>query len=271
MADHIPFLRSGRRAVLLGGLTLAAGSAAGQTPPKMSVAAAPVSRMETGWWRARHEEKLARLRQGAVDLAWYGDSITQDWERDGPEEWARFAPVWERFYGDRRAVNLGFKGDNTGHLLWRIRNGEAEGIRPKAAVVLIGANNFGRVHWNAPQTVNGIGAVVQALRERLAGTKLLLLGVLPSDRSSYVSRTTNEVNRTLAAQYGGGVVPDVTYLDVGGLFLKAGLPDRSQFYDPLLTPPEPALHPTAQAQAKLAAAIEPTLAGLMGDRRHGAA
>ena len=37
-------------------------------------------------------------------------------------------------------------------------------------------------------------------------------------------------------------------------------------YDDLLTPPDPPLHPTAQAQASLAAAIEPALAAWMGDR-----
>jgi len=127
---------------------------------RMALAATPLSRMETPWWRARHEEKLQEIKGRPVDLVWLGDSITQNWERHGPPDWMDFAPAWERFYGGRHAVNLGFKGDNTGHLLWRMQNGELDGIQPRAAVVLVGANNMGRVHWSAPQTLAGIDAVL---------------------------------------------------------------------------------------------------------------
>ena len=160
------------------------------------VAATPISRMETGWWRARHEAKIAEARAmqasgRPVELVWLGDSITQDWELNGPDGWRTFAPVWQRFYGDRNALNLGFGGDTTAHLLWRMANGELEGLRPKAAVVLIGANNMGRVHWSAPQTVAGIAAVLDDARRRLPGVKILLLSVLPSIRNHYVDRTTD--------------------------------------------------------------------------------
>lgn len=251
-----------RRLMLLGPALLM-GAAAERVP----VAATPLSRMSTPWWRARHEEKLAELRSSRVNLLWLGDSITQDWEKRGPPDWQDFAPVWQRFYGDRGAVNLGFKGDNTGHLLWRIQNGEVDGVSPRAAVVLIGANNLGRVRWSAPQTVAGIAAVLAELRRRLPETRLLLLGMLPSIRSSWVSRTTNEVNRELAGRYGGGAAPGVTYMDVSALFLRPdGQVDRTRFYDDLLSPPDPPLHPTAQAHARLAASIEPTLAAMLGDR-----
>ena len=228
------------------------------------VAATPIGRMDTPWWRARHEAVLARMRQGRVDLLWIGDSITQDWEETGPQPWNDFAPVWQHFYGDRNAVNLGFKGDNTAHLLWRLQHGEVDNVAPRAAVLLIGANNMGRVHWTAPQTVAGIDACIAELRRRLPGTKILLLSVLPSLRSDYVTSTTTQINRALAASYGAGSNPAVTYIDVGGLFGRDGRVDPSQFLDGQLTPPEPALHPTAQAQARLAETIEPTLARMMG-------
>lgn len=251
-----------RRLVLSAVLPLL-GAAAERVP----VAAIPVARMDTAWWRNRHLEKLAEVASRPVDLLWIGDSITQDWERQGPQDWAWFAPVWQRFYGDRNAVNLGFRGDNTGHLLWRLRNGEVDGVSPRAAVVLIGANNLGRVRWSAPQTVAGIAAVVDELRRRLPETSVLLLGMLPSVRSAWVTSTTAEVNRALAARYGDGAVPGVTYMDVSALYLHPdGSVDRGRFYDDLLTPPDPVLHPTAQSHERLAEAIEPTLARMMGDR-----
>ncbi len=51
--------------------------------------------------------------------------------------------------------------------------------------------------------------------------------------------------------------------------MRDGYADRADFLDPLLTPPQPPLHPTAQAQARMAAAMEPTLAKMLGDREHG--
>ena len=249
-------------ALLLGG----AGQVAERIPGRGPVAATPISRLDTPWWKARFLAKQRELTRGPVDLLWLGDSITQDWELDGPEEWRDFAPSWQHFYGDRHAVNLGFKGDNTSHLLWRMQNGELDGIQPKAAVVLIGANNMGRVHWNAEQTVAGIEAVVAELRRRLPATKVLLLAVLPSIRSKYVTRTTAEVNRTLAGRFSSS--DPLTYMDVGSLFMRSGEVDRAQFLDDHLTPPDPPLHPTAQAQRQIAEAIEPTLAAMMGDRRH---
>ena len=201
-----------------------------------------------------------------MDLVFLGDSITQDWELRGPEAWRNFAPSWQRFYGDRNAVNLGFKGDTTASLLWRMQHGELDGIEPKLAIILIGANNLGRVHWSAPQTLGGIAAIVDDLHKRLPSTRVLLLSVLPSDRSPWVDQTTLDINRGLAERYGHS--GDVTYRDVTGLFTTNGALDRAAFLDGNLTPPDPLLHPTAQAQARLSAAIEPTVARMMGDRVH---
>ncbi len=230
------------------------------------LAATPISRLDLPWWKHRFEAKQRELHDHPIRLAFYGNSITQDWERDGPQPWADFAPIWRHFYGDRDAINLGFIGDTTASLLWRIEHGEATGIAPKAAVILIGANNMGRLHWSADDTLAGIDAIVAALRERLPHTQLLLLSVLPSERSAWVTQTTKEINRGLAERYGRGEMANVTYLDVTGVFERDGKLDRSAFLDPLLTPPDPPLHPTAQAQGRMAQAMEPTLARLLGDK-----
>jgi lysophospholipase L1-like esterase len=229
-------------------------------------AANPLSRDNLPWWHARHEEKLARVRQGHVDLVFLGDSIMQDWEEHGPPAWRDFAPEWERFYGDRNAVNLGFKGDTTASLLWRIQHGEVDGIQPRVAVILIGANNNGRMHSSADQTLEGIAAIIAELHRRLPQTRILLLSVLPSERSTWVDETTAAINRGLAERYGHA--SDVTYVDVTGVFMRDGHLDRTAFLDGYLTPPDPLLHPTAEAQGRLSAAIEPVLSRLMGDANH---
>jgi lysophospholipase L1-like esterase len=230
------------------------------------LAATPIARTDLAWWRQRHEAKLHELAQAKPQLILLGDSITQDWELSGPPEWKDFAPAWRRFYGDRHAVNLGFKGDTTASLLWRIRNGEVAGIAPKVAVVLIGANNLGKVHWSAEDTVTGIDAILGELHRRLPQTKILLLGVLPSERSAWITETTVQINRMLAARYKDD--PSVSFLDLTALFMRNGVLNRDLFLDPRLTPPDPPLHPSAHGQALMAKAMEPVLANMLGDRPH---
>ena len=261
----MPFVS--RRAVLAA-LAMAPAAARAASAPASAptsaglLAAIPIGRLDLPWWRRRFEEKNARLRQGA-GLLWLGDSITQNWEKDGPQPWARFAPVWDRYYRRWNAVNLGFTGDTTASLLWRLREMATPPAPPRAAVVLIGANNFGRVHWPAEATVAGIASDLGELRRRLPQTRVLLLSVLPSDRGAWVAAQTAQTNRLLQARY-GGAAEGVTFHDATSLFSRDGMVDTTKFYDPLLMPPAPALHPTAQAMESLAAAIEPTLARLMG-------
>src|ERR1700733_11347822 len=100
-----------RRWIFLGLALAAACPSTGSA--RTILAATPIGRTDLGWWRTRHETKLQELAQAKPELIFLGDSITQNWERSGPPDWQDFAPVWQRLYGDRHAVNLGFKGDTT--------------------------------------------------------------------------------------------------------------------------------------------------------------
>jgi lysophospholipase L1-like esterase len=253
-----------QRWILLG-LALTAAWPSGAST-RTVLAATPIARTDLPWWRQRHEAKLHELAQAKPELIFLGDSITEDWEKSGPPVWQAFTPVWQRFYGDRHAVNLGFNGDTTASLLWRIRNGEVSDIEPKAAVVMIGANNLGRVHWSAEDTVAGIDTIIAELHKRLPATKILLLGVLPSERSGWITETTGQINQMLANRYKDD--RSVSFLDLTALFMRNGVLNRGLFLDPMLTPPDPPLHPSAQGQALMAKAMEPVLANMLDDRPH---
>jgi lysophospholipase L1-like esterase len=169
---------------------------------------------------------------------------------------------------------MGFKGDTTANVIWRLDHGEVDGIAPRALVLLIGANNFGRVHWDATKTLAGIDAIIGILRHKLPHTQILLLGVLPSQRSPWISENTAVVDADLARTYRNQ--SHVTFLDVGDLFLKNGRVDVSLYLDPHAsdlhghTPDGAplALHPDARGMEMIATSIEPTLHRLMGDRDH---
>lgn len=250
--------------VLLSVLILSSASAFAKP---LSIAEVAVSRMNVPWWHARFIAKQVELARLHPQLLWIGDSITQNWERRGPPDWQDFQPVWRRFYGDRHAVNLGFRGDSTCHVLWRLQHGELADIHPQVVVLLVGANNFGLVHTNAEQTKRGIDEILRLLRQRLPDTQVLVIGVLPSIRSTWVSQNTDlldEQLRRLPAVDG----PWLHYVDLRSLFIRRGRIDPTLYLDPRLTPPQPALHPTAQTQALLAQAVEPTIRLMLHDRRH---
>ena len=252
--------------MLLLALLLPAQVAAGAegAPPT----AGPIGRLDDLKWKARHEAKLLEAASRPVHLALLGDSITANYELKGLRRLRDYSGAWQRYYADRDVLNLGFSGDGTRHLLWRIMHGEIDGIAPKAAVVLIGTNDIGWLRRTAADTVAGIDAVVAELHLRLPATKILLVGLLPSDRGPSVRQATAEINSALAAHYGDGQVPYVTYQDVSAAFVKNGVLDTSLFSDPQQVPPEPAVHPSPEGQERMAAALEPALSELLGDARH---
>jgi lysophospholipase L1-like esterase len=233
------------------------GSGQGIVPP------APQDRLKETWWADRHNAVLAQGKQHPdTQLLLIGDSITNNYDKSKvPDE--NFQPIWKEFYGRRGALNLGFSGDTTANVMWRIDHGEVDGLHPKAAVLLIGTNNTGHAKQSAEETESGLDALLGDLEQRLPGTRILLLGILPSDLSADKTEHDLEINRHLAACYGEN--PQVTYLDIGSIFFQNNELNTSIFYDPRLPHPGKALHPDSRGQRMMAEAIEPTLSKLMGD------
>ena len=105
--------------------------------------------------------------------------------------------------------------------------------------------------------------MVADLERRLPDTRILLLGILPSDISNQKTQYDELVNQYLATCYVGN--PQVTYLDIGSIFYQGGSLNSAIFYDPRLPQHGKPLHPDTIGQRRMAEAIEPTLAKLMQD------
>jgi len=246
-------------------LLAAAPGLAQQATPSTCEHQAPTiaaDRLSEPWWAARHSAILDQIaRHADPEVILVGDSITHNYDKSKlPDE--NFRPTWDIFYAARRALNLGFSGDTSAHLLWRLQHGELDGIAPKVAVLLIGTNDTARGK-SAAQTQCGIDAVVAEIEARLPQTRILLLGVLPSAISDAKSATDAAVNAYLAQRYGED--SRATYLDIGAIFFRAdGTLDSAIFYDPRLPGRNArALHPDTVGQERMAEAIEPTLASLL--------
>jgi len=116
-----------------------------------------------------HEKFLARAKSGPIGLLFLGDSITAGW--------AKAPHIWEHYYGAHQPANFGIGGDQTQHIIWRIAQGELNGITPKVVVLLIGTNNCGG--YPAHEISSGVQKIISLIHEKIPATKVLALGTFP--------------------------------------------------------------------------------------------
>jgi len=211
------------------------------------VPAKPTSNWRLLWWNERHKKALQRVRKGNVDLVMMGDSITHAWETQGKE-------VWKTYYKAYHAVNLGFGGDQTEQVLWRIQHGEVGHISPKVLVLLVGTCNTTKKR-PVNETVAGIREIVQELEKRLPQTRILLLAIFPRGRTAknHFREVNDEINRRIATF---ADQKQIFFLDLSLRFLN------KQKLLPKQVMPD-FLHPNATGYKIWAEAMAPTLNHLM--------
>ena len=205
------------------------------------------------WWVPRHEQKLAEiaaLRAANLqpDVVFVGDSITHNWEKDGKAAWAAN-------YAKYHALDLGFGGDHTENVLWRLQHGELDGYKTRVVVMMIGTNNTGDRMEDPATTAKGVRRLLDEVRRRQPDAKILLLAVFPRDEKpdSPLRRINDRLNSTLA-----------TFADDRGVFfldIDAALanPDGTLSRDVM---PD-LLHPNEKGYAIWAERMNPTLQRLL--------
>jgi lysophospholipase L1-like esterase len=242
----------------------APGNGKAEVPKASNPAVIPVPR-EEDYCKERHERFNARAKQGHekgdIELIFLGDSITEQWEGPGKE-------VWDKCYAGRHAVNFGTGGDQTQHVLWRIQNGNVDGLDkpapkdakpPRLAVVMIGTNNAYFGDQAPDQIAAGVKAVVVALREKLPRTDVLLLAIFPrgekpDDLLRIKVRDTNRLIEPAVAN-----MPGVHYLDIGEkLIEKDGTITKDTMPD--------ALHLSAKGYEIEAQALEPRIREFLSEK-----
>ncbi len=179
-----------------------------------------------------------------------GPHISAGWEGNGKQ-------VWSKYYAPRHALNLGIGSDHTQHVLWRLDHGNLDGLKPKAAVVLIGVNNIPDDNNTPRQVLEGVTAVVRKLREKLPDTKVLLLGIFPFREDFCAQRgKALQVNQALHKLDDG---QGIRFLDIGYLFIQ---PDGRISKDMM----RDYLHLSPKGYRLWAEAIEPDLAAMLGEK-----
>ncbi|MSU51762.1 MAG: GDSL family lipase [Opitutus sp.] len=229
------------------------------TPPAPKPdASAAIPKKDTGGFLKRHEGFLARGKEGPVGLLFIGDSITDGWNRA--------QHIFQHYYGKYEPANFGIGGDQTQHVIWRIENGELEGIHPKVVVLMLGTNNSSS--HTAAEIAAADRKIVEMIRAKIPETKVLVLAVFPRGArknpqgvitdaaiTDAAKRTEiiNAVNIELAKLDDG---QKVRFLDIGASFL--GQDGKIPF---TIMPDQ--LHPNLAGYQLWADAMKPTLEAML--------
>ena len=159
-----------------------------------------------------HESFVAIAKKGEAQVVFLGDSITAGWNGQ--------KALFDKEYGQYKAANFGIGGDQVQHVLWRVENGEFEGIKPKAVVLMIGTNNVSNPAHTPELIANGIKKIIAAIHQRSPDTKVLLLAVFPrAAKPTDAPRVKNSQVNAIIAKFDDG--KKVHFFDIGAKFLTA--------------------------------------------------
>jgi beta-glucosidase len=167
-----------------------------------------VKRLDS-WWQQRHNNILA-TDKSAVKILFLGDSITQSWENPN----FGFI-IWQQYYG-QSAINMGFSGDKTQHLLWRIEHGEIDNMSPEYTILLIGTNNA--EDYTADEIANGVNAIIDVIEEKLPNTHLILHRIFPRGEVTDPLREVTNAASILFSRRANRS-DKITHLDINAFFV----------------------------------------------------
>jgi lysophospholipase L1-like esterase len=152
----------------------------------------------SGGGGGQHQGFVNIANAGDFDILFLGDSITYLWTvgEGDVSGYPGGKTVYDKAFAGMKIANFGIPGDTTQGVLWRLQNGEGQGHKPKAVMLMIGTNNGN----NAEEVAEGIGADVLELRKDFPDAKILLMAVFPrgAGPSDSGRRKVEAINKIIA-------------------------------------------------------------------------
>ena len=198
-----------------------------------------------------HQQLLAKSKQGRIDVYFEGDSITRRWgANDYPALLANFR---HNFFG-WNAADFGWGADKVENILWRLENGELDGVNPKVIVLLAGTNNVGAHPQPAPITT-GLEAIVRLMQSKAPGAVIILTAIFPRNDHMEMMPVIDQINANLALLADG---KKLRYVNINR---KLAAENGKLFYG-MMNPD--LLHPSLQGYQIWADALKPILQEILG-------
>ena len=202
-----------------------------------------------------HQQLLAKAKSGGIDLYFLGDSITRRW---GALDYPDLLAHWNRTFHGWNAANFGWGGDRTENILWRLENGELDGVHPKVIVLLAGTNNVGKepgdeakVDRRHPGPPGDRRCRAGRRRPRRRSSSM---AIFPRNDNPAVMPTIARINANLAKMADG---KSVRFLDVNSRLADA----NGTLFEGMMVD---GLHPSLKGYEVWAEGLKPILTELLG-------
>jgi lysophospholipase L1-like esterase len=241
---------------LVGANLLMALSAPAQTQP--IPADQPVPRTDQNSMAA-HAQLLEKARKGRIDIYFEGDSITRRW---GATDYPDLLANWKQNFFGWNAANFGWGADSIQNILWRLHNGELDGIHPKIIVLLAGTNNIGNqapgeyAAATAADITRGLKAVLDLMQAKAPEATLIVTGIFPRNDNMAVMPIINKVNDNLAKFADG---KKIRYLNINDRLADK----EGRLFEGMMHPVDK-LHPATKGYQVWADALKPIFLELLG-------
>jgi lysophospholipase L1-like esterase len=204
-----------------------------------------------------HAQLLEKTKKGTIDIYFEGDSITRRW---GATDYPDFLANWKQNFFGWNAANFGWGADSTQNILWRLQNGELDGVNPKVIVLLAGTNNVGNRavpgtdEARAMDISRGLKAILDTMRAKAPGATIILMGIFPRNDNMTAMPVINRINESLARFADGRTIRylniNARLADKNDVLLEGMMADR--------------LHPTLKGYQVWADALKPIFTELLG-------
>lgn len=205
-----------------------------------------------------HAQLLEKAKQGRIDIYFEGDSITRRW---GATDYPELLANWTQNFFGWNAADFGWGADLIQNILWRLNNGELDGVNPKVIVLLAGTNNVG----NRPAAggddakvediTRGMQAILGVLREKAPEATIVLTAIFPRNDNMDVMPAINRINARLAGLADG---KRIRFLNVNDKLADA----EGRLLEGMMNPDK--LHPAVPGYQVWADGLKPIFTELLG-------
>jgi len=205
-----------------------------------------------------HSQLLAKAKQTGIDVYFEGDSITRRW---GALDYPELLANWKQNFFGWNAADFGWGGDRTQNILWRLQNGELDGVNPKVVVLLAGTNNVGDLsapgdaRARADDVTRGLQAILHVIQQKAPAATIIVMGIFPRNDNMTFMPIIDSINRNLSELADG---QKIRYLNINDKLAEGD----GRLFDGMMNPKDK-LHPTLKAYQIWADALRPILTELL--------
>jgi lysophospholipase L1-like esterase len=204
-----------------------------------------------------HSQLLAKAKQGGIEVYFEGDSITRRW---GALDYPDMLANWKQNFFGWNAADFGWGADRTQNILWRLENGELDGVNPKVVVLLAGTNNLGSLllpgHGSADDVARALQAIVHVIQEKAPAATIIVMGIFPRNDNMAFIPMIDKINHSLS-EFADG--KKIRYLNINDKLADG----NGKLFDGMMNERDK-LHANVKAYQIWADALKPEFTELLG-------